>query len=96
MLPLSKVALSVHTLDRAQISRAKPTWGLDEALLAVPGVYVANRYNFSQDQRISIRGFGARSARHQCGAGSVLRAGARAEHLSGPIGRRGSLGSLHA
>ena len=61
-LPLTKVPQSVHTLDRAQISGAKPTWGLDEALLAVPGVYVANRYNFSQDQRISIRGFGARSA----------------------------------
>src|SRR5438552_7433358 len=61
-LPLSKVPLSVHTVDRAQISRAKPTWGLDEALANVPGVFVANRYNFSQDQRISIRGFGARSA----------------------------------
>src|SRR6267378_4208571 len=31
-------------------------------LANVPGVFVANRYNFSQDQRISIRGFGARSA----------------------------------
>ena len=59
---LSKVPLSVHTVSRDQISRAKPTWGLDEALAAVPGVFVANRYNFSQDQRISIRGFGARSA----------------------------------
>src|SRR6266513_4718235 len=61
-LPLTKVPLSVQTVDRAQISRAKPTWGLDEALANVPGVFVANRYNFSQDQRISIRGFGARSA----------------------------------
>src|SRR6266508_691491 len=61
-LPLSKVPMSVHSVDRAQISRAKPTWGLDEALANVPGVFVANRYNFSQDQRISIRGFGARSA----------------------------------
>src|SRR6267378_732870 len=61
-LPLTKVPLSVHTVDRAQISRAKPTWGLDEALANVPGVFVANRYNFSRDQRISIRGFGARSA----------------------------------
>src|SRR5882672_12377816 len=60
--PLTKVPLSIHTIDRAQISRAKPTWGLDEALANVPGVFVANRYNFSQDQRISIRGFGARSA----------------------------------
>src|SRR5712672_3240443 len=61
-LPLTKVPLSIHTLDRADISRARPTWGLDEALANVPGVFVANRYNFSQDQRISIRGFGARSA----------------------------------
>src|SRR2546425_11184189 len=61
-LPLTKVPLSIHSVDRAQISRARPTWGLDEALANVPGVFVANRYNFSQDQRISIRGFGARSA----------------------------------
>src|SRR5882672_5621057 len=61
-LPLTKVPLSIHSLDRAQINRARPTWGLDEALANVPGVFVANRYNFSQDQRISIRGFGARSA----------------------------------
>src|SRR5256886_12352898 len=61
-LPLTKVPLSIHTIDRLQISRARPTWGLDEALATVPGVFVANRYNFSQDQRISIRGAGARSA----------------------------------
>src|SRR5256712_2382937 len=61
-LPLTKVPLSVHSVDRVEIRRAKPTWGLDEALANVPGVFVANRYNFSQDQRISIRGFGARSA----------------------------------
>src|SRR6059036_2501853 len=60
--PLTKVPLAIHTVDRSQISRAKATWGLDEALANVPGVFVANRYNFSQDQRISIRGFGARSA----------------------------------
>src|SRR5213594_173416 len=59
---LTQVPLAIQSVDRAQISRAKPTWGLDEALANVPGVYVANRYNFSQDQRISIRGFGARSA----------------------------------
>jgi len=61
-LPLTKVPLSMHSLDRAEISRARPTWGLHEALANVPGVFVANRYNFSQEQRISIRGFGARSA----------------------------------
>jgi iron complex outermembrane recepter protein len=61
-LPLTKIPNSIHTVDREQISSARPTWGLDEALATVPGVFVANRYNFSQDQRISIRGFGARSA----------------------------------
>lgn len=61
-LPLSKTPLAVEVIDKSEISRARPTWGLDEALVAVPGVYVANRYNFSLDQRISIRGFGSRSA----------------------------------
>ena len=35
---------------------------LDEALWLVPGLTVSNRNNPSQDPRISIRGFGARSA----------------------------------
>src|SRR6266511_4365051 len=61
-LPLSKTPRAVQIVDKAQISNAKPTWGLDEALFSVPGVFVANRYNFSLDQRLSIRGFGARSA----------------------------------
>src|SRR6266545_542033 len=61
-LPLSKTPRAVQTVDRAEISAARPTWGLDEALFTVPGVLVANRYNFSVDQRVSIRGFGARSA----------------------------------
>jgi len=34
----------------------------DEMLLALPGLAVANRNNPTQDPRISIRGFGARSA----------------------------------
>src|SRR6476661_2035178 len=36
--------------------------GIDELLLAVPGVALANRQNPAQDPRISVRGFGARSA----------------------------------
>lgn len=59
--PLASVPQAVQLVERQEISRARPTWGLDEALATVPGVYAANRYNFSQDQRISIRGFGARS-----------------------------------
>src|ERR671925_1746915 len=60
--PIRRIPQAVQLVDKADISRARPTWGLDEALVSVPGVYAANRYNFSLDQRISIRGFGARSA----------------------------------
>jgi iron complex outermembrane receptor protein len=59
---MALVPHAVATVERSDISRARPTWGLDEALLAVPGVYTANRYNFSLDQRLAIRGFGSRSA----------------------------------
>src|SRR5207302_3483823 len=59
--PLNRIPQAVQLVDKADISRARPTWGLDEALVSVPGVYAANRYNFSLDQRISIRGFGARA-----------------------------------
>jgi iron complex outermembrane receptor protein len=62
VVPLTKIPLAVQLIERAQISRGRPTWGLDEALASVPGVYAANRYNFSLDQRLSIRGFGSRAA----------------------------------
>src|SRR2546421_9213422 len=60
--PINRIPQAVQLVDKTDISRARPTWGLDEALVSVPCVYAANRYNFSLDQRISIRGFGARSA----------------------------------
>ena len=59
--PLERVPYAVGVLDRIEIQRGQPTLGLDEALNNLPGVVVANRYNFSLDQRISIRGFGSRS-----------------------------------
>jgi iron complex outermembrane receptor protein len=61
-LPLSKTPLAVQVLNKDDVSRGRSTMGLDEALAKVPGVFIANRYNFSLDQRIAIRGFGARSA----------------------------------
>jgi iron complex outermembrane recepter protein len=60
--PLSRTPFAVQRLDRSDISLGRPAIGLDESLALVPGVYAANRYNFSYDERISIRGFGARSA----------------------------------
>jgi iron complex outermembrane receptor protein len=59
---LAHVPLAVGVVVRDEIARARVTAGIDEALVTVPGVYVANRYNPAQDQILSIRGFGARSA----------------------------------
>jgi iron complex outermembrane receptor protein len=59
--PLARVPYAVGVLDRTELQRGQQTLGLDEALNNIPGVVVSNRYNFSLDQRISIRGFGARS-----------------------------------
>jgi len=60
--PLSRTAAAVATVTRADINTARPTWGLDEALGGIPGVVDQNRYNFSLDQKLSIRGAGARAA----------------------------------
>ena len=59
--PLARVPYAVGVLDRAAMQRGQQTVGIDEALNNIPGVVVSNRYNFSLDQRISIRGFGSRS-----------------------------------
>ena len=59
--PLAKVPMAVGVLDARAVRRGQATIGLDEALTNLPGVYVANRYNFSLDQRLSIRGAGSRA-----------------------------------
>jgi iron complex outermembrane receptor protein len=50
------------TLTRPDSLAALRRLGVDELLFAVPGVALANRQNPAQDPRVSIRGFGARSA----------------------------------
>lgn len=59
--PLERVPYAVGVLNRTELQRGQQTLGIDEALNNLPGVVVSNRYNFSLDQRISIRGFGSRS-----------------------------------
>ena len=59
--PLRLVPAAVSVLDSNAVRRGRPTLGLSESLNELPGVYVANRYNFSLDERLTIRGFGARS-----------------------------------
>ena len=53
-------AISVQTPDSARPGQRHLS--LDESLWLIPGLTVSNRNNPSQDPRISIRGFGARSA----------------------------------
>jgi iron complex outermembrane receptor protein len=56
-----RIPAAVTVLDSTFLERGRPGIGADEILGGVPGLYVANRYNFSLDQRISVRGFGARA-----------------------------------
>jgi len=58
---LERLPGAVTVLDSTTLASPRPALGADEVLAAVPGLYVANRYNFSLDQRLSIRGFGARA-----------------------------------
>src|SRR5690349_7790920 len=53
-------AVTVQTPDSARPGQRH--LNLDETLWLIPGLSVSNRNNPSQDPRISIRGFGARSA----------------------------------
>jgi iron complex outermembrane receptor protein len=56
------VARSVSVIEKEQIQNGQQLLGLDESLAGVPGLYMQNRYNFAQDLKISLRGFGARSS----------------------------------
>lgn len=59
---IREVPRSVSVVGQDRIQNGTQQLGLDEALAVVPGLYMQNRYNFSQDLRISLRGFGARSS----------------------------------
>lgn len=63
-LPLHAVSLplSITRLDSTWINESNQNLSIQEYLQQVPGVYVQNGYNFAQDARISIRGFGATAA----------------------------------
>ena len=57
---LDKTPAAVSVVTEDDIQRARQQLGLDESLSRVPGLFMQNRYNFAQDLRLSIRGFGAR------------------------------------
>ena len=59
---VSSTPMSISVVSQEEIQLGRQQLALDEALASVPGLFMQNRYNFAQDLRVSIRGFGARSA----------------------------------
>ena len=59
---LLRSSRSVSVVGKDEIQNATQLLAMDEVLAGIPGLYMQNRYNFSQDLRVSLRGFGARSA----------------------------------
>ncbi len=55
------VPAAISVVGKKDIQLGRQQLGLDESLNRVPGVFAQNRYNFAQDLRLSIRGFGARA-----------------------------------
>ena len=58
---ITDLPFAVGRVGREEIQFARQQLGLDEALATIPGLFFQNRYNFAQDLRIAIRGFGARA-----------------------------------
>jgi len=52
---------AITAIDADEVQRGTQNLALDEPLNRLPGVYVQNRYNPAQGERLSIRGFGARA-----------------------------------
>jgi iron complex outermembrane recepter protein len=57
---LDRVPAAVSVVGEDEIQLGRQQLALDEALSRVPGLFMQNRYNFAQDLRLSMRGFGAR------------------------------------
>lgn len=57
-----RVPYAIDVIGQEEIQRAEVGLSLDEALRAIPGVVVNNRYNLSRGDRINIRGIGSRAA----------------------------------
>lgn len=58
---LARVPAAVSIAGVESVARSGPGLGFDDPLRAIPGLQVDNRYNYSLGERVSIRGFGART-----------------------------------
>lgn len=57
-----KSPLATTSLAKSFIQKGQNQLSVNESLDAIPGLFALNGNNFSQDLRVSIRGFGARAA----------------------------------
>src|SRR3990172_5227866 len=57
-----KIPAAISLVSRDDVQLGRQSLGLDESLGRVPGLFYQDRYNFAQDLRIAIRGFGSRAA----------------------------------
>jgi iron complex outermembrane recepter protein len=60
--PAERLPFAISVVDKRVLQTAQAQRTLQEALVTVPGVFSLNTDNFSQDLRVSVRGFGARAA----------------------------------
>lgn len=58
---LQETPAAVSVVQEEDLQQGRQHLQLDETLNRVPGVFFQNRYNFAQNLRLSIRGFGARA-----------------------------------
>lgn len=58
---LGSIPMAISRVDQDAIQLGRQELSLDESLYRIPGLVMQNRYNFSQDLSVSIRGFGSRA-----------------------------------
>ncbi|MEN8666932.1 MAG: hypothetical protein ABF304_05780, partial [Flavobacteriaceae bacterium] len=59
---LLKAPTAISFVKASQTQASAAQLSLKEYLGLVPGLFAQNQYNYNQDLRIAIRGFGARAA----------------------------------
>lgn len=59
--PLFSIPNAISIGGDSVLTRGQPRLGLGETLNTLPGLEVQDRYNYAQGDRLSIRGFGART-----------------------------------
>lgn len=58
---INRLPYAVGLLGATQVQGLQAAISLEESLVEIPGVFVANRHNFALGDQISVRGFGART-----------------------------------